>query len=66
LSAPFRTEAGWHILRRVASREQDVTDENRRNRARQQIGERKAQDEFERFLRQLRSDAYVESRLAGA
>ena len=63
LSAVFRTEAGWHVIRRVASRQQDVTDENRRQRARQLIGERKAQDEFERFLRQLRADAYVESRL---
>ena len=63
LSAVFRTEAGWHIIRRVAERQQDVTDENRRQRARQLIGERKAQDEFERFLRQLRADAYVESRL---
>ena len=63
LSAVFRTEAGWHVIRRVATREQDVTDESRRQRARQIIGERKAQDEFERFLRQLRSDAFVESRL---
>ena len=63
LSAVFRTEAGWHIVRRIAERQQDVTDENRRTRARQQIGERKAQEEFERFLRQLRADAYVESRL---
>lgn len=63
LSAPFRSEAGWHIIRRVATRQQDVTDANRRDRARQMIGERKAQDEFERFLRQLRADAYVESRL---
>ena len=63
LSAPFRTEAGWHVIRRVAQRQQDVTEENRRQRARQLIGERKAQDEFERFLRQLRADAYVESRL---
>ena len=63
LSAVFRTEAGWHVVRRIAERQQDVTDENRRQRARQQIGERKAQDEFERFLRQLRADAYVESRL---
>lgn len=63
LSEPFRTEAGWHLLRRVASRQQDVSEENRRDRARQIIGERKAQDEFERFLRQLRADAYVESRL---
>jgi peptidyl-prolyl cis-trans isomerase SurA len=63
LSAPFRTEAGWHVIRRIGSREQDITEETRRLRARQIIGERKAQDEFERFLRQLRSDAYVESRL---
>ena len=63
LSAPFRSEAGWHLLRRIGSREQDVTDATRRDRARQIIGERKAQDEFERFLRQLRADAYVESRL---
>lgn len=63
LSVPFRTEAGWHVIRRIGSREQDITEETRRLRARQIIGERKAQDEFERFLRQLRSDAYVESRL---
>lgn len=63
LSAAFRTEAGWHVIRRLGSREQDITEETRRLRARQIIGERKAQDEFERFLRQLRSDAYVESRL---
>lgn len=63
LSAVFRTDAGWHVIRRVGERQQDVTDENRRSRARQLIGERKAQDEFERFLRQLRADAYVESRL---
>lgn len=63
LSAVFRTDAGWHVLRRVGERQQDITDENRRQRARQLIGERKAQDEFERFLRQLRADAYVESRL---
>lgn len=63
LSPPFRTEAGWHLIRRVASREQDISEENRRERARQLIGERKAQDEFERFLRQLRAEAYVESRL---
>lgn len=63
LSAVFRTAAGWHLLRRVGTREQDVTEENRRNRARQAIGERRAQEELERFLRQLRTGAFVESRL---
>ncbi len=63
LSPVFRSEAGWHVMRRLGSRVEDVTEETRRSRARQIIGERKAQDEFERFLRQLRADAYVESRL---
>jgi peptidyl-prolyl cis-trans isomerase SurA len=40
-----------------------VTEQNRRNQAREIIGQRKAEEEFERFLRQLRSEAYVESRL---
>ncbi|GAB2495425.1 peptidylprolyl isomerase [Arenimonas alkanexedens] len=64
LSAPFQSESGWHIVRRLGIREQDVTELNRRNQAREVIGMRKAEEEFERFLRQLRSEAYVETRLA--
>jgi len=40
-----------------------VTDETRRNQARELIGNRKADEEYERYLRQLRSEAYVETRL---
>ena len=47
-------------------REQDVTQENRRNQAREIIGQRKADEAYERFLRQIRSEAYVEMRLGGA
>ena len=50
--------------RESASYVQDVTEQNRRNQAREIIAQRKADEEFERFLRQLRSEAYVESRLA--
>ncbi len=64
LSQPFQSEAGWHVLRRIGTRNQDVTEKNRRNQAREIIGQRKAEEEFERFLRQLRSEAYVDSRLA--
>jgi peptidyl-prolyl cis-trans isomerase SurA len=48
----------------MGSREQDVTEQLRRNEAREAIGRRKAEDEYERFLRQLRDEAYVETRLA--
>ena len=43
---------------------QDVTEQLRRNEAREAIGRRKAEDEYERFLRQLRDEAYIETRLA--
>lgn len=63
VSQPFQSEAGWHIIKRLGTRVQDVTEQNRRNQAREIIAQRKSDEEFERFLRQLRSEAYVESRL---
>jgi peptidyl-prolyl cis-trans isomerase SurA len=66
LSAPFSTEAGWHIIERLGVREQDVTEEARRNAARETIGRRKADEEFESFMRQLKDEAYIENRLAPA
>ncbi len=63
LSQPFQSEVGWHVIQRLGTREQDVTELNRRNQAREIIAQRKAEEEFERFLRQLRSEAYVDSRL---
>ncbi len=64
VSQPFQSEVGWHLIQRLGSREQDVTDELRRNQAREAIGRRKAEEEYERFLRQLRGEAYVDLRLA--
>ena len=66
VSPVFQSEIGFHIIKRIGTREQDVTDENRRNKAREIVGQRKADEVYERFLRQLRADAYVESRLGGA
>lgn len=63
VSAPFRTDAGWHLIQRTAQRETDVTEANRRNQAREVITRRKAEEEVERFTRQLRSEAFVDIRL---
>ena len=62
VSAPFRTDAGWHIVQRVGSRQTDVTDQNRRAQARDTIGRRKAEDEYHRYLQELRGEAYVSFR----
>ncbi|WP_049621255.1 peptidylprolyl isomerase [Frateuria defendens] len=59
VSKPFQSEAGWHILQRLGSRQSDRTDEIARNEARQAIGNRKAEQAYDDFLRQLRADAYV-------
>jgi peptidyl-prolyl cis-trans isomerase SurA len=64
ISPPFPSEAGWHILQRIGTREQDVTEEAQRNAARETIARRKADEEYERFLRQLRDEAYIDNRLA--
>ena len=67
VSPVFQSDVGFHILKREGVREQDVTQENRRNQAREIIGTRKGDEAYERFLRQLRAEAYVDSRLgAGA
>lgn len=62
VSQPFRTDAGWHILQRVASRQTDVTDQNRRAEVRDTIGRRKLEEEFNRYLQELRGEAYVSIR----
>ena len=42
VSQPFQSEAGWHILKLEATRQQDRTADLERNQARQAIGNRKA------------------------
>ena len=63
LSEPFQTEVGWHLMQRLATREADVTDERRRDQAREIVRNRKAEEEYDLFLRQLRGEAYIENRL---
>jgi peptidyl-prolyl cis-trans isomerase SurA len=66
VSAPFKTEAGWHIVKREGSRQVAATDENARQRARATIGQRKLEQEWDRYLRELRGEAYVDIRLPAA
>ncbi len=65
VSDVFKSDFGWHFIKRIGTRSQDVTDDNRRAQIRQMITQRKSEEEYERFVRQLRNDAFVESRLGG-
>jgi peptidyl-prolyl cis-trans isomerase SurA len=66
VSEPFKTQAGWHILQRVGSRQVDATDESRRNQIRESIGQRKLEDEWNRFLREIRGEAFIDIRTGNA
>jgi peptidyl-prolyl cis-trans isomerase SurA len=59
ISKPFRSEAGWHILERLGTRQSDQTVEIARNEARQAIGNRKAEQAYDDYLRDIRANAYV-------
>lgn len=61
-SAPFKTDAGWVILQRVGSRQIAAGDEARRSQVRETIGRRKLEDEWTRFLRETRGEAFVDMR----
>jgi peptidyl-prolyl cis-trans isomerase SurA len=65
ISEPFRTELGWHILKREGTRERDRTEEFLRGQAREAIMRRKAEEEYDNYLRQIKAEAYIENRLAG-
>jgi peptidyl-prolyl cis-trans isomerase SurA len=63
VSKPFQTDAGWIVLQLIGTRQSDVTDESQRNQARQAIGNRKADEAYENFLREQRSQAFVDIRV---
>ncbi len=63
ISEPFQSQMGWHIIQKMGFREKDVTEDARRARARNSIIQSKSDAEVERFLRQLREEAYVDIRL---
>ena len=64
-SAPFATSAGWHVVQRLGMRQSDASETNRRAQVRETIGRRKLEDEWNRFLRDMRGEAYVEYRIDG-
>lgn len=63
VSPPVRSPFGWHLIQVMERRVQDVTDERKRSAARQALRERKAEQAYEDWVRQLRDSTYVDYRL---
>jgi peptidyl-prolyl cis-trans isomerase SurA len=65
LSEPFKTPFGWHIAEVLERRQQDVTDQARKNRAMGQLRQRKMEEQTQTWLQRLRDEAFVELKLEG-
>jgi len=63
VSEPVQSPFGWHLIQVQDRRVQDMSEERQRQVARQALRERKAEEAYEEWLRQLRDRAYVEYRL---
>ena len=59
-SEPFQTQFGWHVLQVTDTRQQDMTHEYQERMARQILGERQFDSELDSWLREIRSNAFVE------
>ena len=64
LSQPFRSSFGWHILEVGGRRQEDVSEEARRNYAAQILLNRRFKERLEEWLTEIRDESFVEERLA--
>ncbi|AOY00531.1 molecular chaperone SurA [Jeongeupia sp. USM3] len=63
ISQPVHSPFGYHLIQVLERRQQDVTQERERFRVRQELKQRKAEEQYEDWLRQQRDRAYVDIRL---
>jgi peptidyl-prolyl cis-trans isomerase SurA len=63
VSPPVRTSFGWHLIEVLERRKQDVTIDRARSEAQTAIRQRKADEAFQDWVRQVRDTAFVEIRL---
>ena len=63
VSQPVKTQFGWHLIQVLERRTTDASSERKRLEARKALRERKSDEAFQEWLRQLRDRAWVEYRL---
>jgi peptidyl-prolyl cis-trans isomerase SurA len=63
VSQPVKTPFGYHLIQVLERRSADMSPERRRLQARQVLRERKADEAYQEWLRQLRDQVYVDLRL---
>lgn len=66
LTKPFRSKFGWHILEVQERRMADMSEEALKNKAAQILHKQRFEDELQKWLKEIRDEAYVEMRMQGA
>jgi peptidyl-prolyl cis-trans isomerase SurA len=63
VSQPVKTPFGWHLIQVLERRTADMSTDRKRVEARKALLDRKGDEAYQEWLRQLRDRAYVEVRL---
>lgn len=63
LSKPFKSPYGWHVLQVIGRRATDSSEQFREQQALNVLRNRKYDEELQAWLRQIRDEAYVETKL---
>lgn len=59
ISEPFRSEFGWHVLQVLERRDDDQTEERKRQQAYRFLHSRKYDEEVESWVREIRDQAFI-------
>lgn len=60
VSAPFRTQHGWHVVQVLDRRTVDATADKKRDQVMRMLYNRRYNEESSNFLRELRDEAFIE------
>ena len=63
VSVPVKTQFGWHLIQVLERRTSDVSSDRKRLEARKTLRDRRSDEAYQDWLRQMRDRAYIEYRL---